>query len=298
MRKATAAVLLMAVAIPAAAAAQSSRVPTVLPGIRYFESPIADPLEPRFAVGLVYTNLFDSQGPERQPYTRPPGPGREVQAMAAVGTTIPLILLQQSEDGGIVVSAVAGVYARFRIERPSRDDVGQDWTVGMPIEFSWGATAARLRIVHRSSHLGDELAVSTGARRIEVGGEAVDALFARKFGALRVYGGAGWIFHSNTDNTAVLRARAQPDRYTVQAGGDGVFHPFSNERLSIVAGADWQSAQRTNWRSTYAVAGGLRLESGPREARLVARFAGGASTIGQFFLTTEQAWSLELFLAN
>jgi Protein of unknown function (DUF1207) len=299
MRKATAAALLMAVAIPAAAAAQNrERPPTLLPGVRYFESPVADPIEPRFAIGLAYTNLFDRQGPERAPYTRPPGPGREVQAAAAIGTTIPLILLHQGENGGVVVSAVAGVYARFRIERPSRDAVGEDWTVGMPVEMSWGASMARFRIIHRSSHLGDELAQATGARRIEVGGEAVDALLARRLGALRVYGGAGWIFHSNTDNTAILRSRNQPDRFTVQAGADGEFHPFSNERLSIVAGADWQSAERTDWRSTFGLAGGLRLESGTREARLIARYVGGVSTIGQFFLTNEQAWSLELFFGT
>jgi hypothetical protein len=290
-------------AFPLPLCAQNGTVETtravLLPDERVFASPVADPLEPRFAIGLVRTSLFETRGPERPLYRRSPGTAAEVQATAAIGTTIPLVRMATRAGGPrILIAAQAAVFARFRVEHPSRDDLSQDWVVGVPIELAWTRTQARLRIVHRSAHLGDEFVESTGAQRIEMGGEAVEALLARRLGSLRLYGGGGWIFHSNTDNTEVLLRNERADRFSLQAGGDAILRPFANPHWSLAAGADWQSAQRSNWRSTFALAAALRAEAGSREVRLSARYAGGASTVGQFFLTSEQAWTLELQLGT
>jgi len=265
----------------------------LLPAVRHFASPVADPFEPRFAIGLVRTNLFESVGPERPDYTTSPGTDAEVQATAAIGATFPIALIAGA-SGSVVIAVQAGVFARFRIQKPSRDDLGQDWVVGVPIEMAWNNASARIRIAHRSSHLGDEFSESTGAQRVEVGGETIDGLFALRFGAVRVYGGGGWVFHSNTDNTDILRDLDREDRFTLQAGGDAEFRPFTNRRLSIVAGADWQSNERTNWHSMFALAAAIRATAGSRDIRFTTRYSGGASALGQFFLTREQAWSVEL----
>jgi hypothetical protein len=219
-----------------------------------------------------------------------------VQAAAAIGMEFPVFLVHRSEAGGITIGAQAGVFARFRIEKPSRDDLGQDWFVGMPIDASWGESSLRFRLIHRSSHLGDEFSASTGGDRIEFGGEAFDLLFARQFRTMRAYGGAGWIFHSNTGATAILRALDRSDRFTAQAGIEGEWHPFEDRRLSLRAGADWQSAQRTKWRSTWAFAGGFNAAAAGGSASFVLRYTGGASALGQFFLTPEGVWSFEVGL--
>jgi len=62
------------------------------PGVRYFESPIADPIEPRFAIGLARTTLFSTRGPERPAWSKPDESG-EVQATAAIGFLVWLALL-------------------------------------------------------------------------------------------------------------------------------------------------------------------------------------------------------------
>jgi hypothetical protein len=295
---------------PAVAAALALIVPTPLraqsgsadegswlfPDVTYFRPLFADPYDPRLAIGLVRTDLFESRGPERPPYLRSPGDGSEVQAAAAIGMEFPVFLVHRSEDGGITIGAQAGVFARFRIERPSRDDLGQDWFVGMPIDASWGESSLRFRLIHRSSHLGDEFSASTGGQRIEFGGEAFDLLLARRLGPVRAYGGAGWIFHSNTGATSILRELGRSDQYTAQAGIDGEWHPFEDPRLSLRAGADWQSAQRTKWRSTWAFAGGFDAAVGGGSASFVLRYTGGASALGQFFLTPEGVWSFEVGL--
>jgi hypothetical protein len=86
------------------------------------------------------------------------------------------------------------------------------------------------------------------------------------------------------------------DRFTLQAGADTELRPFADPRLSLVMGTDYQSAERTNWRGTFGVAGAMRVQVGTREARLSARYVGGASALGQFFLTPEEVWLLELVL--
>lgn len=276
-----------------AAAQAPGPTPRFLPGVRWFDGPVADPAEPRLGVGLVSTNVLATQGPERLPFSRPSA-GTEMQASAAIGGTVPLFRLLDWPGGGLVVSAQAGVFARFRISRPSRDDLGQDWIAALPVEARWRDVAARVRLTHRSSHLGDEFAEQSGADRIEVGGEAVEALFAwYAADALRLYGGGGRVFHSNTDNTDVLQRERRLDRYTVQAGADLVWTPWRDEDWSVIGGIDYQSAERTGWAGAIAAAGGVRVRSGTRNVRLIARYLDGNSPLGQFFLTPERFWSLE-----
>jgi hypothetical protein len=269
---------------------------TVFPAQRPFASPLADPLEPRFAIGLLVTDLLGGRGPERDPFSVARADARDVQAAASIGGTIPLLQLLDRPAGGIVVGAQAGVFARFRIEVPSRDDLGQDWIVGLPIEAWWKDVSGRLRIVHRSAHIGDEFSVSTGAERIEFGGETLDLLTGVRLGRLRAYGGGGWTFHSNTDNTDVLRSEGRSDRFAAQAGIDGRWPAAPAGGLALVAGLDWQSAERTAWRSAFALAAGLEYRYDGRSAQLVFRWLDGVSPMGQFFLTRERYGSLELVL--
>lgn len=279
----------------AVAAQDGSRV--ILPQARYFASPFADPIEPRFAVGLVSTNVLATRGPERRDWVLPDAEDarREWQASAAIGGTIPLWRPLQRPEGGIIVGGQAGVLGRFRIELPSRDDLGQDWVVALPIEMAWKDLSGRVRISHRSSHLGDEFVVATDAERIEFGGEALDALGAVQVADVgRVYAGGAWIFRSYTKYTEVLRRNGRLDRFLVQVGADGKWPLPQNDNFEVLAGADWQTAERTGWQGALALAGGIAVRSGVRSLGLVARYFEGISSLGQFFVTPEQFWSLEL----
>jgi hypothetical protein len=264
----------------------------LLPGIRHFVNPIADPLEPRLGVGLISSNILRTQGPERPPFTRPVD-AREFQATTSIGATVPMFRVAQWDNGGVVIAAQASVSARFRIEQPSRDDFGQDWLVAMPIEIRWDDLTARVRVTHRSSHLGDEFSKSAGAQRIEFGGESLDGLIATHIRGVRFYAGGGWIFHSNTDNTAALLNANRPDRFFVQTGADFEWRPWQNQLFDLVGGIDYQTAERTEWEETLGLAAGVRLKAGARGLRLIARYVSGLSSLGQFFLTPEQYFGIE-----
>jgi hypothetical protein len=284
--------LLLGVAQPAEAR-QPARW---LPDVRHFSDLRADPMEPRHAAGFVRTNLLETRGPERPRWTLPDSAGaaKEVQATVSFGATLPLARLAEWEGGAMVIAVAAGVVGRFRVEQPSRDDLGQDWFVAFPVEAAFGDWSVRGRISHRSSHLGDEFVEATGASRIEFGGEAVDAHVARVIGGGRLYAGGSWIFNSYTGRTPVLRALRRSDRFVAQAGAEGEWQPWRTERLSFVGGLDAQLAERTAWQRQVAAAGGVRYAGRRHSLQLVVRGYDGPSALGEFFLTPERAWSLEL----
>jgi hypothetical protein len=280
--------------------AQAENFDRLFPHVHYFTAPFADPLEPRLSVGLLKTNLFvvAPEGRERSRSFFIPDPddsASDVDAVTGIGGTLPFWHIKRTAKGGVVAALQAGVHGRFRIEYPTREDVGQDWFVGMPIEFADGPWSGRVRFMHRSSHLGDELVETTGASRIEVGGEYLDFLAAYTFRPnTRVYGGASWIFRSYTQATPVLLALGRSDRTVVQAGAETGWFPWSSGRLGLIGGLDWRRAERTGWDDSIAAAAGIAVKTPTRGGRLIVRYFTGKSLLEQFFLTPERYWSLEL----
>lgn len=268
----------------------------LLPDIRHFRDLIADPGEPDMGIGLLVTDVLESYGAERPPFTLPDRDDARTdwQAAASIGGTITLLRIAEFEDGGITVGGQAGVRARFRIELPSRDDLGQDWVVAMPIEIRSDRTSARVRIIHRSSHLGDEFVQATGAQRVEFGGESLDALLAYDLPFARVYGGGAWNFRSYTRRLPALMRAGLDDRFDVQLGFDGEWQPFTDSRIRIIAGGDWRAAERIRWKGALALTGGVTLRSRDRAFGIAAHFFNGRSSLGQFFNTPERYWSLEV----
>jgi hypothetical protein len=294
--------IVIGLAVPSLLWAQEDKFDRLLPHVRYFFSPFADPMEPHLSVGLLKTNLFRSSGaPRGRERPRPffiPDPGdaaSDVDAITAIGGTLPWWQIAKWPDGGIIFGVTAGVTTRFRVEYPTREDVGQDWFVGGPVEIAKGPWSGRFRVMHTSSHLGDELVETTGAQRVEVGGEYVDFMVARNFAsATRVYAGASYIFRSYTQVLPVLLQLDRKDRTVVQIGGETGWFPWINGRFGWIAGADWRTAERTGWQDSFAAAAGLAVRTHTRGARLIARYFSGVSLLDQFFLTPETYWSLEL----
>lgn len=272
----------------------------LLPHVHYFEPLIADPMEPRMSLALVRTNVFKRAGEGRElrsPFFFPDAEDSadDIQVMAGIGGSIPFWELKRwPGKGGIVASGQLGVFARFRMEYPTREDTGQDWFVGMPIEISYENFMGRFRIMHRSSHLGDELIETTGAERIEFGGEYADVIASyRVFERVRLYGGATYNFRSYTKYLPALVLRGREDRGQLQAGFDTGWFPWSDGHVGVVGGVDWQSQQRTNWRSQFAATAGVTVKTHTRASRLLARYFHGPSIMGEFFLTPETLWALE-----
>ncbi|MBR9989889.1 MAG: DUF1207 domain-containing protein [Gemmatimonadetes bacterium] len=282
------------VALAACAAPVSGQ--RLLPEVRHFRTPVADPHAARMAVGLQRTNLLATQGPERPPYILPGADdaASEIVAAVGIGGIFPLLEVSRSPRGGVTIYADGRVFSRFRIELESRDDMGQDWFVGGGAEMRSGAWSGRAAIIHRSSHLGDEFVEMTGAERIEFGSEQLDLLAAYDVaGIARVYGGGSWIFRSYLGWEPRLVSLGVRDRALLQLGADRVWNPWSGSPVAVYAGADVQTAERTDWDTGISAALGIGVQQ-RRSLRLMLRFYDGPSTMGEFFLTPERFYSLEL----
>jgi hypothetical protein len=287
-----------ALAVPGAPAA-GQVAGRLLPDVRPFRSPAAAPLAPRLAAALVSTDLLANQAADWPPFElrQQSPPAREVVATVALGGVLPVWLLAEWTDGAAALVVEGQIFGRFRVERPERDDMGQDWFVGFGAEVQRSRWSGRAMLMHRSSHLGDEFVEETGARRIEFGSEHIDLLAAWELpGLARLYGGGSLIFRSYLNWDPRLQRLGLRDRAIVQLGADREWFAFDDDRVAIVAGVDWHAAQRTEWRRGLGGALGLAVygrQSG-RSLQLLFRYYDGPSLMGEFFLTPERLYGLEL----
>ena len=293
-------VLALALCANVASAQTPSNWDRFLPHVHYFRPLIADVNETRMGLGMMTTNVWKTagEGRELRPQFVMPDPqdaAYDVEVPIGIGGSYPLYQLADwGEHGGMVAVAQLGVLARFRIEYPTREHTGDDYFVGMPIEWRYDKWSGRFGINHRSSHMGDEVHISTGAQRIEFGGEFFNAMFARQVGSeWRAYGGATWNFRSYTEQLPALRFRGWHDTGELHLGFDGGVHRWKNGHAGFVGGLDYQTYERTNWHPILAFAAGPEWRAHGSAMRLVLRHYRGLSSMGEFFLTPEKFTGIE-----
>ncbi len=267
-----------------------------VPRTPLFPSPLAAPHAPRFAGAFIVTDLLrpeaDVNPPERGPFDDTHASPSELMAVVNLGGTYGIYRAPWGK-GLFEFGGQVGMDTRFRMKLPQKDMVSADWIVDAYVATTQGPWSARARAIHRSSHMGDQFEQATGAHRIQLGNDGFDLYGARALGPLRLYAGGEWIAYSETDLDVI--APGESDRFQAQAGLDVDWHAWPRAReWSVVGGLDWQSAQRTAWRSSFAAEAGVRFTHGDRAARLVLRAFDGASEVFQFFRTNEKFVGLEL----
>jgi hypothetical protein len=251
----------------------------ILPGGTPMRGGLADAREPRVAIGFVATNLLADPLVAREGQAKPSGDlASDVHGVVQLGTDFPLL-----SAGRVLVSLQGGLISRFRLEASDNDALSSDYMVAVPVSFAEGPFSARVRVIHRSSHLGDELVQNSGIRRLEYDHEEVDALVARRMGPIRVYGGG----------TLTLASSFDRDRWGVQVGADGDWRPGPGWGLR--AGIDWQS-HSIQQGGRLALTGGVGVRGSAGTASLEGVFQTGASPIGEFFLESERYWGLQVVL--
>jgi Protein of unknown function (DUF1207) len=273
-----------------------------------FQPLIADPNQPRNTAGLIFTDLF-THSRTAHPAERPPfilentSDNTDVQGAVGVGFSHPVFRLAEWPGGGLDIGWMVGLFSRFRMEQSSKDLVSDDWYVGIPFTLERGPLSARVRLLHHSSHMGDEVQ-QAGARRIEYSWEGADGLLAWSPAAhSRVYGGGTWVIRPNTYLLKFLpsvndyREVVFTEHAALQAGAETGWYPWAHGNLGLVAGIDWQAGDRADWRSQWSVVAGIAGHGPGFGGRLVARCFRGPSTLGEFFLTDEHYCGLETTLA-
>lgn len=262
-------VVLAALAAPAPVRAQASREAArgTLPAERAAFPPLlADPKEPRFSATYVWADA--------------PALSSRLAAVG-LGQTIGLV-----RTGRWQVAVAAAVFSQFDMRSSKNDLMNSDYVVGLPVAYRRGAFAARARLYHQSSHLGDEFLLAHHLQRVDLTYEAVELLLARALGAWRLYGGGEYLFvRSPVDLRPVVahagveyRARAPLVRLGRVASG------------RVVAALDAKSGQDESRRVAWSGLAGLEFaapaaaasESGWRWRVFVQGYAGPAP-YGEFY---------------
>ena len=284
--------------LPGVGLAQSVERDAWFPDAEYFSRPTASVREPTFAVGVLWSDVFRDRADraERPPFALQGGSGLEtdVQGEAALGGNVRIWQPAQWAGGGLTLGIQAGVFGRFRLEVSGNDLVASDWIVALPAEIARGPWSGRLSLQHWSTHIGDEL-LEQRVARIDFTTETLEALVAYGLGDFRFYGGGSLVVRSRLENEAQLGPDFSDDAL-IRFGADGRVRPWSRDEMMVEGGVDWQSADRTGWVSQLSVRLGLTVRDGRRSARLSGIYHRGPSPMGQFFLTNEQYWGIELLL--
>jgi hypothetical protein len=179
---------------------------------------------------------------------------------------------------GFQIGISAGVFAQFDLATSSFDLLNADYVVGVPISFRRGATTARVRLYHQSSHLGDEFLLRAQPERINLAFESLELILSRAVGQLRLYGGGEFLFNREPDDLEEWLAHLGAEARTLRAGG-----------TSLLLAMDVKSSEEQNWKPSMSLRGGVEAGWGrdpahpPRRWSLLLEFYDGPSPYGQFY---------------
>jgi len=235
----------------------------LLPGGTLFKPLLADPRWPHFAASY-------------QRYLR--DPTLKDVASVSFGETFSL-LRERYWSSWWEVGVQAGVFAIFDLDAVSKDLINADYFVALPFGFRRGDLSGLLRVFHQSSHLGDEFLLRTRSQRINLSYEGLDGKVSYEFwgDALRVYGGAGYLFDRDP-------ASIQP--WSLQYGAEFASPwPSRNAGWRPIAAVDFQHREENEWSMDFSARAGVQLDGvlASRNMQILFEYFFGHSPNGQFF---------------
>ena len=242
-----------------------------LPEAELFAPLIADPRQPRFSMS----------------YQRYHGAGGEFSAASvALGEYFGLATGLFGDYGSSQVGIQGAVFALFNLDAPSSDLINADYWIGLPVSYRRGPWSFLIRLYHQSSHLGDEFILGNpGVDRVNLSYEDLEGLVSYEWERFRVYGGGGYLVHSEPE--------LAPKQ--VHAGAEFI-QPRAAGNLDFVAAADFRASEELDWGSSRSYQAGFEFKgNGPRRVRLMLEYFNGHSPNGQFYREPLRYTGLGLF---
>lgn len=236
----------------------------IFPTGQVFRALLADPEEPR-----VFASRLNVKRDA----------GKFDAVFLGVGYDFGLLRRRSENPGyGWQLSVFGSIDSLFNLDLPGDALVNTDYRIGLPLTWRNDALSMRARVLHQSSHLGDELILGGNApRRIDLSFEALDVLLAWERSGLRFYGGATQVFSSSS---------SAYEGNILQAGVDYVSLPlFFGQRLA--AGLDVKWLEPADWRSGVSIKAGMmfgRQSLDQRGVSILLEAYDGFAPFGQFFV--------------
>ena len=248
------------------ASAQTAEEPAVrvFPRVSLFAPLAADPRWPKFTLGYAHyfgNSQFAHIG------------------TAEAGASIAIVQKNARRRGAWELGFQGGIFAIFDFAAPSSDLVNADYLGGLTFTYAFDSLALMARLVHQSSHLGDEYLLNNQVQRINLSFENLDVLasYVPRDWA-RVYGGVAVMVR--TDPSSL-------DRWSFQAGAE--FRPVTaktKRRIQLLLTVNLQSWQQNDWVPDASFIAGATLDPiGESSYRVdfLLRYYVGRSPNGQFF---------------
>jgi hypothetical protein len=248
-----------------------------LPTSDVFRPLLADVKEPRFAASIQRVSydpgLLSTQAT-----------GEGIWAgEVSLGTILGLYGWRSPRScNGVQFGFSGGVFSQFNLDAVSVPLTNSDFTFGVPVTFRADMFSGRIHLYHQSSHLGDEFILfNPQIERTDFGFEIIEAILSLQDNWWRVYGGGGYILHSQTRGL---------ERVKLQAGAELRMRKwrvslFDGDQIEPVLGLDAVSWQDRDWGVTFSAKGGLSAsaEHSSRHVRVLVVFLRGFYPFGQFF---------------
>lgn len=230
-----------------------------LPERELFAPLIADPRQPRFSMSYQYYRT------PRDSFNA---------ASVAFGEYFGLAQGSFGARGTSQIGVQGAVFALFNLDAASSDLVNADYWIGLPWSFRHGPWSYQVKLYHQSSHLGDEFLLGNpGVNRVNLSYEEIKGLVSYEWEQWRVYGGGGYILHSEPD---LKRKRAQ--------AGVEYLWPRAVRGLDFIAAVDAQLSEELDWKSGLSAQAGFEFRGeSQHRVRLMLEHFDGHSPNGQFY---------------
>ena len=242
-----------------------------LPEKELFAPLLADPRQPRFSMSYQH---YHSQADEF------------AAASVALGEYFGLAQGFFGEAGSSQIGIQAAVFALFNLDAPSSDLINADYWIGLPLSYRRGPWSYLIRLYHQSSHLGDEFILGNpGINRVNLSYEDLEGLVSYEWERWRVYGGGGYLVHSEPD--------LAPKQFHARAE---FLEPDAVGRFNFIAAVDVRASEELDWSSSRSFQAGFEFKSSsPRRVRLMLEYFQGHSPNGQFYRESLRYTGLGLY---
>ena len=246
-----------------------------LPPSQLFKPLIADPRWPHFS--LAYRKYLGD---------------KELDNVGAAnfGESIAFYRGNGPFEGQWETGLQAAVFSIFDFDSKSFDLINSDFFVGIFGSYRVGNFSVFSRLLHQSSHLGDQFQLRAGTNNLSY--EGVDLKLSYDFGkTLRLYWGGGVLFDQDPKDIKPWSSQVGAEFRSPRSYFAGLVTP--------IAGLDLQNRQEGRWRTDVSLRAGVEFASPQvldRRLQLLMQYFNGRSPNGQFFGRTVQYVGLGLHL--
>jgi hypothetical protein len=199
----------------------------------------------------------------------------------SMGDRFSLYQFKSVSHGRLYVGIEACVWPIFEAKAKSLALINADYYVGIPLTYLHNEFAARLRIFHQSSHLGDELLEQKkDIRRVNPSMEVVDLSLAYDFtDNFTLFGGAGSVIRRDSS----YKIKPGYCFYGFNYEWNKLRKRISNLEAAPYIGVYFSQWQEANWKVNSSVALGYQWQKlYGRKMRLYLEGYKGTSSEGQF----------------